>query len=149
MAGSAYSWCLLAIGCVGGLVAFLGAILVLPPLLLIVWSVTLHEWTVLNLLPTDFISPPVAYIVDHLLLLSPILVLSLNVPSSLPPFLTHPVLLYPLLALYFASAALDCTIPEVFNYPFNRFERILAEHRRLLKDQEQRSKAEEAQRRDQ
>ncbi|ORY57704.1 hypothetical protein BCR35DRAFT_335287 [Leucosporidium creatinivorum] len=113
------------------IVGFFAWFAVVPPLLLVVWSVTLHELTVLKLLPVDFISPPVAYTLDHLLLLSPILLLS----RYLPPILTHPVLVYPLLTLYLASAALDCTIPEVFNYPFDRFERILAEHRRLLKEQ--------------
>lgn len=117
-----------------GFLAFFAVHIVVPPLLLVIWSVTLHEWSILKLLPANLVSPPVAYTVDHLLLLSPILALARYLPSCLGPF-THPLIAYPLLTLYLASAALDCSIPEVFNYPFNRFERILAEHRRQLKEQ--------------
>lgn len=131
----AYIWSFVAVAAFILLGAFLGAQAVVPPILFVTWSVNLHEWSIQKLLPSNLVSPPIAYAFDHLLLISPVLLLARYIPAFLAPF-THPLLVYPLLTLYIASAALDCTIPEVFNYPFDRFERILAEQFRQLQEHE-------------
>ncbi|ORY47089.1 hypothetical protein BCR35DRAFT_336190 [Leucosporidium creatinivorum] len=98
--------CLIPIG------AMLG-VLLLPAVLLLatVWSVTMHEITTASLFPS--VSTYITYLIDHFLLISPILALSAFKPGSLG-LLSQRAYAVPILLVYFTCAAFDIGLPQLF-----------------------------------